>query len=398
MKTFLPAPRVQRALLGWIELASIPWTLVGLPGCSGDDLVPVNRDPNAVPTTWQGEVLDVAIAEGAFPPCGASLERLDKTLMIYDQLLGSGRYAERRARMVVLPKDRFEQYYCTVPGAAACASGRDIYAMDSYAYTPHELVHVSRGASGEFSSFFEEGLAELYGEGYYVGPAEPLDDPEVVLDVPQLPPGQYAPAAYVVGKLVKKEGLEATVSFMDSLFGFDDFRSITTLYQDQFGEPLDWLWADRDPGANCSSMANSAHVVDCSEGTPVELTTQAPREIRPGIDSRTFQCSDPNVVGPNGNRMLSTQLFSVPRAGEVFVFAWFGPNAVAEPGRFIDVVRCGAPCESPVDWRFTETTRPPAGPDGEILPIEAGTYLVRFVDDARLPGEAYLRIRLRYEQ
>lgn len=154
----------------------------------------------------------------------------------------------------------------------------------------HELAHaVARESGHEGARAFQEGYAEVFGNGLY-GSKEraPVDD--VLRAFSQEGPHYYT-AGLFIRFLIERHGLDVLLSFMRRTSLEESFASVSSIFEEEFGEPLDAALLAFDEYPSCGMWENRIAVVEC--GLAVLPWSGDRWEA-----SSAVECNSEDVLGP----------------------------------------------------------------------------------------------------
>jgi hypothetical protein len=230
--------------------------------------------------------------------------------------------------------DRDErEYYCDQEGVVGCArDGEAAYSIRTIHL--HELAHVVMRLAGVRGPHaFNEGLAEVFGDGNVYTPKR-LPIADVVADI-EAQDGGYYTASMFVRFLIEEYGLETLLEFMrrtDRDTGPDDY---VEAFQEVFGTPLEDAFVAFDEYPSCSARNNSIALVDCTgdvvawEGGTWSVASE-------------LACDDPDVVGPLSDEdtkvVVSTRGLTIEQAGSYQISVTGSAGGLAG----VRVNRCGS--------------------------------------------------------
>lgn len=371
---------------------------LGVIGACGEPAPP----PDPAPVVWSGEWIEIA-TNGGVRECGGSREFLDRfaSRVIEDQ--GLDIPPGERARLYVLtPEELRELGFC--PPGTVCSYGR--FAYTDVAIDKHETVHAVRGLRYGprlvGPTFFEEGLATLYGKRGTVVDDQPRDV-YAALDAPAdglrgwMPTRWYPVSADFLGFLSHESSLAEIVWLVEHLENANTVGDVAETVEAQTGESLDSLAArfEQDYPA-CSPVSRTRYVVEC-EQNPMVFDEFG--QLEPMAE---LSCEMDNVLGPLDGRMWTSFTFSVEQEGDIQFRAPLAdggsdqPLASKCPGTELEVVDCDRGCLADpnlyVPW--WKGLNGPGSFDDEVRHFLPGKYLVRLSREVDDPGLACVGIRL----
>lgn len=115
-------------------------------------------DPEIPPITWSGTHLDYAPQPHVEPICRGTLPYMDR----YVELAATAMDVELDGPVLYVHGSLDDEPFCK-PGRVGCTS----IEARVYSYLvphEHELVHAARSFDGFSQYFFEEGVAEMFGD------------------------------------------------------------------------------------------------------------------------------------------------------------------------------------------------------------------------------------------
>jgi hypothetical protein len=263
------------------------------------------------------------------------------------------------------------EHYCEQPDVLGCArNGSAAYSI--YTMHLHELTHVVTRQGGFRGPLaFNEGLAEVFGDGVHNVP-ERLPVEDAVYDFEAGGGASYTTAALFVRFLIEEQGLEALLEFLALTDEHDDADEYGRVFREVFGVELEDMFVAFDEYPTCSMMNNRIALTECG-GTAVAWKN--------GIwqaDS-ALDCDDPTVFGPvdsGGERFLGTNRSLVVERGGTYRIDVSGS---ADGLAGVRINRCGS-C-----WDAFEV-RVRVGESG-ALDLAAGRYYVTLIREVERAGD-----------
>lgn len=154
----------------------------------------------------------------------------------------------------------------------------------------HELAHaVARGSGHEGARAFQEGFAEVFGNGLS-GSKELVPADEVLRSFSQEGPHYYT-AGLFIRFLIERHGLEPLLSLMRRTRLDEAFASVSSTFETEFGESLDAALLAFDEYPSCGMWENRIAVVEC--GLPAVPWANGRWEA-----SSAVACGSEDVLGP----------------------------------------------------------------------------------------------------
>lgn len=313
------------------------------------------------PVVFTGRNVEVGVAEG-LRVCGGTFEYMDTHV---DALWNALRLAPRGGPFRFSYMDPQQVEVVAPCLGEACATTDHVYS--SIIPWNHEHVHVVRqrvfGSPLPLPAAFEEGLAELYGDGRHVGVSD-VSLAELVERDGISGSSAYLRAGHAVSVLVDQYGIEAvnTVSMRAPSAGFEEAFEAT------LETPLDAFVADYEQQPQCQQLRWRRPLLECG-GTPV-----------PWLDGQlrvdmVAACDDPATIGPRGGMMWTYRTIEIEQTGS---------HAIAVGGDLDEGVGslwltgCDGGCEG--------TTMHSLQAGEQVLWLEAGRYYLMLERDVAEPG------------
>ncbi len=358
------------------------WGLGGA-GCS---------DPYALglPSTelvYESEGLRIH-AEGSMLPCAGVGPSMDRALGFFSREFGLSDVDEIIDVYWLTEASLSETSTSCgrVEGARGCLAG-DGLVLVLYLPTEHELVHAyfANRAPGRAHSFFEEGIAVVYGrDPVFDGATSDLR--EALQQGARLEGKHYARAGHFTSFLLDEYGPEQVGRFLVALVGTRDLAGVEPIFRESFGITLDEFIQKYEAEAPACGSAGWNRTSDCeseSESEPLSWRQPWAWEHELSLD-----CSSADVVqGYDGwiHRRAALEVGQSP-THTLFLDDLGVPEGFANAYR-VQLLSCGG-CEEEVS--FTLEGVPSSV---SMLVLEPGRYYVDVSREPEAPPDISVRLR-----
>lgn len=230
-------------------------------------------------------------------------------------------------------------HYCFQDDLDGCEYDGKAYSTRPVLF--HELAHaVAQGSGHEGARAFQEGFAEVFGDGLSSSTTR-LPADEVLRSFTQEGPHYYT-AGLFIRFLIERHGLEPLLSFLRRTHLDDAFARVSSVFEVEFGEPLDAALLAFDDYPSCSMWENRIALVECG------LAAVPWAEDRWEASS-AVECDSEDVLGPlledDGTLVWTPRGLEIAEAGD-YVVEVRGDFARAAGVRF---TRCGS-CWDSLDF------------------------------------------------
>jgi hypothetical protein len=265
----------------------------------------------------------------------------------------------------------------------ACAFVEDVrpFVVTSYLPTEHEVIHTylsfKQSVARTRYSFFEEGLASVYGrDGFLPRPTTDLYD--AMGYVRELPGEHYPRAAHFVSFLVDEFGVEATTEFVLATADVGSSVGLAETFEANFGVELDRFIAEYESSAPTCSSDGWQRGYNCQD---VGVGWHFSGTLRVDVGS---PCDTQGVLGVDGRGTYERFVvdFDEPATLSVRLL-----SPVVDSYPRVRMTRCGS-CgdEFVLDYDLER---------GALFgaQVDAGKYLVNVFDSEGTPEPTALEIR-----
>ncbi len=343
----------------------------------------------------RGEHVEVWASEG-LEVCGGNVEHMDRFVERFREVVGPRPEAEAVHRYYVLDEEDWGEWV-EVGGCQRGAHGctrlnRTIYA--SKLPSAHELVHAEISADGH--SLFEEGLAEVFGDG-------PPDAWPLGYDILDglaigdsgLPFAGYERAAHFSRFLIDRHGIDGLLRLRDATVEGDSIERLESAFEAALGTSL-WSALDAydDYPVFCLNAGYRFALLECETPTTPWLSRLSFAE------TADLTCADDDVLGPFEGEIFVLRAFEVDRFDkyDIEVRAEGADEARAW------IVKCGTRCRGGLGDDPEHPFEPPqiaievrSGEPREEL-LYPGKYWIRLSRPMDSPGKVSLRVEGRGEK
>ncbi len=334
------------------------WGLAGLGGACQEYTPP--------PVVFTGRNLEIGVADG-LEVCGGTFRYMDDHV---DALWGALHLPRSGGRFRFSYVGLAELEAHAPCKGQACATPDHVYS--SIIPWNHEHVHVVRqqafGSPLPLPSVFEEGLAEVYGDGRMLGtPDVTLTE---LLDEPRISGSDaYLRAGHAVNVLLERKGIDVFNTLSEAAPG----QGVEAAFVAAYGQTLEAFVAEYEREPQCQQVRWRRPLLECSARPEPWVGGEVRIE---GV----LECGGLGTVGPRSERMWTYRTLEIEDTGSYALSTSLG----AEDDAVVRLVECDAGCG---DATIVEV----AG----LRPawLEAGRYYVLFERGVGDPGGYDLTLR-----
>jgi hypothetical protein len=353
-----------------VRAAVIPLLLFAGSSCQGDDAI---VSPPAI--TWEGQNLVYGSDDPAEELCSGTLPYSDAYvghLRSIFEVMGGAPVEFYHVDTTTDP------LWCDGRGTAlGCTVGQRVFS--SVVPHEHELVHAARSEEGLAHIFFEEGVAEAFGDDAQLGTRGPPGRPFMAtIDAAmgsRLEPEDYARAGHFTAYLTREFGDSALAQVLrDTKLG-DASERVMQVLEGATETEFDKLLAAYEQESECgqATYRSPDFVCDAPAYQQPSCVDGTLYRIEESID-----CGAPDVLGPRDGEIWQYATISLP---EDDTYAFYITGSPPSDVDRVEVKQCLAGCDSV----FIELEVDPAGLV-DFVELPAGSFSLRLTRGQNEPG------------
>jgi len=320
---------------------------------------------------YEGDLIRIRAAPG-LEPCGGTGRSMEAMLSLLITETGLGGL-ESPLEVYWLRGDDVQEL-CKADSEIVGCSLSTTEAVTSRMPEEHEVVHAyfeRKGAPFRYS-FFDEGMATVYGTGTHVpAPQTPLE--ESILFDRRMPGVHYPRAGHFVSFLIEEFGPQTTAAFVAQSSSVTS-ESLPVDFEAHFGEPLERVIEAYTTEMPESCAGRGWQRFSACEQEPTEWGSTFTWEVNVGAG-----CEDEVSLGGSGGAVRERFIYETD---EDVVVQVQGVGIVDHRPR-VELMRCGGGCEE--EFSYTHDLEENGVLFG--LPLDAGKYLVTSEFESGAPIE-----------
>lgn len=346
--------------------------LCPLIGCEGA----AEEAPDVV---WRGTHLEYAPQEHAEPLCAGTLPYMDR----YVELAADRMAVELGAPVLYVHGSPHDESMCD-HGAVGCTTpGGRVYSR--LAPHEHELIHGARSFEGFSYPFFEEGVAELFGDDAHLpGRGAPEGDLLEGIRIADPEDGYWYPRmGHFMAYLYDRHGQEVAAELLREAGWSSSVRAANKVLELVTGMPIEELLADYETESVCDQAHYRYPVFPCDAPEALRLRCNGKDAVR---IEESLDCADATTLGPRLGEIWKYVAFEVPSDGD-YTFSRAASSIVE--GALIQIKECSSRCDSVlIELPITGTYQDPDFDPGPAVFLRRGRYSLRISQAAEAASVA----------